>query len=154
MKLMKQLLLGGALLLSTVMTMGSAQAASVIVTVDGTKGQSLLVTLLPSSAVTFVAKLFGDTAFSALQSADVLGGYLRKSGNRLTVDLFTDEAGGTFRLTPAGVLKVLGNPTIDGTVTVAVVPEPETYALLALGIAGLVLRRRRQDPQAGLTAAA
>ena len=153
MKLMKQLLLGGALLLSTVMTMGSAQAASVIVTVDGTKGQSLLVTLLPSSAVTFVAKLFGDTAFSALQSADVLGGYLRKSGNRLTVDLSTDGAGGTFRLTPAGVLNVVGNPTIDGAVTIAAVPEPETYALLALGVTGLMLSRRRKSANALATAA-
>ena len=150
MKLMKQLVLGVALLSAA--ALGSVQAATV--TVDGSKGQSLLVTLLPNSFTQFMVQLSGNTAYSLFQSAGVFGGALKMATNLVSVTLSTDAAGGTFKLTPATGLTVLGSPLTVGA-TIAAVPEPETYALIAFGIAGLLLnRRRRNNAQADLATAA
>lgn len=160
MKLMKQLLLGTALLSAA--ALGSVHAATI--TVDGSKGQSLLVTLLPSfknSVLSFTGTLlsgaFGDWEITA----DSIGKTIVKTNpakGTLSVQLKqSGSADGLFTFTPASgsVVKFDNFSSTKGSSSfqVAVVPEPETYALLALGVTGLMLSRRRKSASA-LTAAA
>lgn len=89
----------------------------------------------------------------------------------LTVAQF-GRGSGTGPLPTSGItgIDVVGNYTIhpgsaygtnpfyggDGTIAfqiVRAVPEPETYALMGLGLAGLLVRRRRQTPNSGANAA-
>lgn len=159
MKLMKQLVLGVALFSAA--ALGSAHAATV--TVDGSKGQSLLVTLSSSfkdSVLRFTGTLlsgaFGDWEIAT----DSLGKTLVKTNatkGTLSVELNqSGTAEGLFTFTPhSGSVVKFDNFSSKGSSSyqVAVVPEPETYALLALGVTGLVLSRRRKSANALATAA-
>lgn len=162
MKLMKKMFLAVALLSSAMM--GTAQAATY--TVDGNKGESLMVTLFSSvknSVLSFtgqvVSGVFGDWESDSNDNVILQKLKLSSATESFTVQLKqTGSSNGVFIITPTAdsSLSFSNFSSTKGvnSYQVAVVPEPETYALLALGIAGLVLTRRRQNPQAGLTAAA
>ena len=154
MKLIKQLVLGTALFSAA--ALGSAHAATV--TVDGSKGQSLLVTLSSSfknSVLSFTGTLlsgaFGDWEIAT----DSLGKTLVKTNaakGTLSVQLKqSGSAEGVFTFTPVGgsVVKFDNFSSTKGSSSfqVAVVPEPETYALLALGLLGLGVANRRKVGQ-------
>ena len=97
---------------------------------------------------TFV--VYEDPALAAQQTFDVLGGY--------SWGIFTDAGGSQFGINPAGVVitpsllteldGALGRSGFSGWTaqyqsTFADLPEPATWLLVAAGVAGLVLGRRR-----------
>ncbi len=87
-------------------------------------------------------KEIGDKINKIFDVDDSITYQLTSSGTNSTLKLFS-FTGGTFSLSPTvkglvslNVTKSLGS--------VAVVPEPETYALLALGLVGLGVARQRK----------
>jgi hypothetical protein len=155
-------LLMASVLLSTLV---GSQANAALVQVDSYElndSQTLTVTLSKGSSVWLKATVL-DGVFASIfsQSASVGSVLFTLPGRSTTAgSLFTFFKSGSFSVTPTSgatasisLVGLTGRYSTNLT-TLSAVPEPETYALLALGIAGLVLRRRRQDQQASLTAAA
>lgn len=120
----------------------AAPAQAATYSVDGSKGQSLIVTLGAWSGIELAITTIGDKINKIFDVDDSITYQLTSSGTNSTLKLFS-FTGGTFSLSPTvkglvslNVTKSLGS--------VAVVPEPETYALLALGLVGLGVARQRK----------
>ena len=153
-------LLVASMLLSSLFG-GNANAAVTSVVLNS--NQSLSVNLGSFSSV-WMSVTVSNGVFSQLFTKTSSVGSLLASfpGSGSTVGVLgTLFKNGSFSLTPtAGTTASINLYGITGSystqlTTLAAVPEPETYALIAFGIAGLVLsRRRQQSAQAGLAAAA
>lgn len=145
-------LLVASMLLSTLFT-GHANAA--VTSVALKSNQSLTVTLGEFSSVLLSVNVI-DGAFNQIfTKTDSVGSFLLNwPGSKTTLGaLFTLFKSGSFTLTPTigskATITLLG---VTGTysaklTTLPAVPEPETYALLALGLLGLGVVKRRQFGQ-------
>lgn len=153
-------LLVASMLLSSLFG-GNANAAVTSVVLNS--NQSLSVNLGKFSSV-WMSVTVSNGVFSQLFSKTTSVGSLLASfpGSGTTAGVLgTLFKNGSFTLSPvAGTTASINLYGITGSystklTTLAAVPEPETYALIAFGIAGLALSRRRQkNAQANLAAAA
>ena len=153
-------LLVASMLLSSLFG-GNANAAVTSVVLNS--NQSLSVNLGSFSSV-WMSVTVSNGVFSQLFSKTTSVGSLLASfpGSGTTAGVLgTLFKNGSFTLSPvAGTTASINLYGITGSystklTTLAAVPEPETYALIAFGIAGLALSRRRQkNAQANLAAAA
>ena len=133
---------------------GNAQAS--VYTADGDSGQSLVFTLLggaSKSVLDFVASVSGKVTATIDGDFDKFKAkFLDKPTNSLlhvsaSSSKFSDigiitlapQSGSTVTVDTA--LFSLGSKNFQ----VAAVPEPETYALMGLGVLGLMLVRRRKS---------
>ena len=153
-------LLVASMLLSSLFG-GNANAAVTSVVLNS--NQSLSVNLGSFSSV-WMSVTVSNGVFSQLFSKTTSVGSLLANlpGSGTTAGVLgTLFKNGSFTLSPvAGTTASINLYGITGSystklTTLAAVPEPETYALIAFGIAGLALSRRRQkNAQADLAAAA
>lgn len=153
-------LLVASMLLSSLFG-GNANAAVTSVVLDS--NQSLSVNLGKFTSV-WLSVTVVDGAFKQIFSQTSSVGSLLGSlpGSSTTAGILgTLFKNGSFTLAPtAGTTASVSIYGITGSYstnlkTLAAVPEPETYALIAFGIAGLLLnRRRRNNAQADLATAA
>ena len=142
-------LLVASMLLSTLFT-GHANAAVTSVVLKS--NQSLTVTLGKLSSVLLSVKVI-DGAFNQIFTKTTSVGSLLANwpGSKTTSGaLFTWLSSGSFTLTPTiGSKATVTLWGLTGTyttklTTLSPVPEPETYALLALGLVGLGVTAKRK----------
>ena len=126
---------------------GNAQAK--VYEADGSLGQSLLITLIggdSGSWVSFITQAVGTFSTSVTGDADVTTKSLNKSKTRFLVSGASEEGSSvsSFSLTPTVGSSIKVNSVTGDNFTIAAVPEPETYALMGVGLLGLMLGRRRK----------
>jgi hypothetical protein len=143
---------------ATMVLVGAVMAVPVqaaTYTASGDTGQSLVLTLLggaKKSVLDLVAKVSGS--FTTLLSGDVDSLSLKyqdkktKSLLQLKASSVKGSDIGSITLTPTAGSSIVVDSTYFSSsmknFTVAVVPEPETYALLVLGLIGLGVARQRK----------
>ncbi|WP_270807667.1 PEP-CTERM sorting domain-containing protein [Aeromonas sp. QDB25] len=135
---------------ATALLGGNAQAT--VYKADGSLGQSLLVTLLggdTGSWVSFVTQVVGKFDTSSSGNAVVNATSLNKAQTRFFVAGSSEEGSAVsyFSLIPTAgsSIKVNSNGISGENFNIAAVPEPETYALMGVGLLGLLLGRRRKN---------
>lgn len=97
-------------------------------------GTDYFTAILGGAFTTFTQGQTQSTELSAVPSTLTPGNYILVSG-------VVPTAGGTITITANNDNRTFRSP-VDGIELVGVVPEPSTYALVALGLGGFVLVRR------------
>ena len=136
--------------IATALLGGNAQAA--VYKADASLGQSLLVTLLgddTGSWVSFITQVVGKFTTSISGDAVVNATSFNKAKTKFYVAGSSEEGSAVsyFSLIPTAGSSIMvnSNSLAGANYTIAAVPEPETYALMGVGLLGLLLARRRKS---------
>ncbi len=136
--------------IATALLGGNAQAA--VYKAGASLGQSLLVTLLggdTGSWVSFITHVVGKFSTSTSGDAVVNATRVNKQETKFFVAGSSEEGSAVsyFSLIPTAGSSIMvnSNSLAGANYTIAAVPEPETYALMGIGLLGLLLVRRRKS---------